>query len=78
MNHRMNTQAVGRTPAYARTNFVGLDFRPGKFHFCGGPVHLYSLQEVMELQKGAMHGVEVGLSPCASGLARFVSSHKYL
>jgi len=24
-------QAVGRTPAYARTNFVGLDFRPGSY-----------------------------------------------
>ena len=28
----------------------------------------------MELQKDAMHGVEVGLSPCASGSARFVAT----
>ena len=35
------------------------------------PHSIFSSQEVMELQKDAMRGEEVGLSPCASGSARF-------
>ena len=83
---RINIQAVGRTPWYTRTQFVGLDFRPGDMICQSGPKEtpgklphmimlvphsIFSSQEVMELQKDAMRGEEVGLSPCASGSARF-------
>ena len=47
------------------------DARKTASHDHVGPTLHILFQEVMELQKDAMHGEEVGLSPCASGSARF-------